>query len=255
VQFDERLKIDTPEQIALELRVAGIGSRFLAVAVDTVLQTALIAAVATVAALGISTLPVLSIARTVRTIGPAVSIFLTFCLYWGYFAFFEIIWSGRTPGKRMAGIRVIDESGRPIAAYAAIGRNLLRAIDFLPAMYGVGVITMMLNRHSRRIGDFVAGTVVVYDTVGDEPRLGWPHATAAGDMAGPLTQVTAAELQLIEAYLSRRYDLDALVRDQMANEIVARVVRKTGARPPAGQSADEFLEGVARRVRDGARFR
>ena len=63
----------------------------------------------------------------------------------------------------MARIRVIKESGRPINAYEAIGRNFVRIIDFLPGMYGVGVLCMLLNRYSRRLGDYVAGTVVVHD--------------------------------------------------------------------------------------------
>ncbi|HMB80397.1 MAG TPA: RDD family protein, partial [Vicinamibacterales bacterium] len=113
MQSDQRLRIDTPEQIPLELSLAGIGSRFLAVAVDTVLQAALSVAgvLAFMVGPGIAGLPALF-----RQVGPALGILFLFCVYWGYFAFFEILWSGRTPGKRIAGIRVIKDSGRPINA-------------------------------------------------------------------------------------------------------------------------------------------
>ena len=253
MQSDERLKIDTPEQIALELPLAGIGSRFLAVAVDTVLQSALyVAGVVTLMnwpRIGGSFLDVLVLVR------PALGILFMFCVYWGYFAFFEIIWSGRTPGKRIAHIRVIKESGRPINVYEAIGRNVLRAIDFLPAMYGVGVVVMMLNRHSRRIGDFVAGTVVVYETATDELSPGWRAAPDGAISNAQMTRVTTEELSLIETYLQRRFDLDPAVRGAMAEQIANRITKKTGAACEPGQSVDDFLEGVARRVRDVARFR
>jgi uncharacterized RDD family membrane protein YckC len=253
VPSDERLKIDTPEQIALELPLAGIGSRFLAVAIDTVLQAALyLAGVLTLIvgpAFGGGLVPLL------RQMGLALGVLFTFCVYWGYFAFFEIIWSGRTPGKRIAHIRVIKESGRPINVYEAIARNVLRAIDFLPAMYGVGVVVMMLNRHSRRIGDFVAGTVVVYEAAAEELAPGWRAAPDSAISNAAMTRVTADELRLIETYLQRRFDLDPDVRDAMAEQIAHRITKTTGVACEPGQSVDDFLEGVARRVRDVARVR
>jgi uncharacterized RDD family membrane protein YckC len=253
VQSDERLKIDTPEQIALELPLAGIGSRFLAVAVDTVLQAALYLAgfltLVVGAGIGGGLLPLW------RLIGPALGILFMFCVYWGYFAFFEIVWSGRTPGKRLAHIRVIKESGRPINVYEAIERNVLRAIDFLPFMYGVGVIVMMLNRQSRRIGDFVAGTVVVYETASEGLAPGWRASPDSAISNAAMMRVTADELRLIETYLQRRFDLDAEVRDTMAEQIADRITKSTGVACQPGQSVDDFLEGVARRVRDVARFR
>jgi uncharacterized RDD family membrane protein YckC len=250
VQSDEQLKIDTPEQITLELPVAGIGSRFLAVAVDTVLQAVLLAVGFLALALGVARR-----FAPLRLVGPAAAILFVFCVYWGYFALFEIAWSGQTPGKRIVGIRVIHESGRPIAAYEAIGRNVLRVIDFLPAFYGVGLLVMMVNRYSRRIGDFVAGTLVVYDTPGRESGPDWYGTTEREMPSARLAHLSAEELALIETYLRRRVDLDALVLENMADQIVRRITQQTGAVQEPGQSADAFLELVARRARDGARFR
>ncbi|HEX3703547.1 MAG TPA: RDD family protein [Vicinamibacterales bacterium] len=248
--FEERLKIDTPEQITLELPIAGIGSRFVAVAVDTVLQALTLATGMFALTLGARwTFGVLKLA------GPAAAILFAFCVYWGYFAGFEIAWSGQTPGKRMAGVRVIHESGRPVSAFEAIARNVLRAIDFLPLLYGVGIITMLLNRQSRRIGDYVAGTVVVYDSSAAQPRLDWHDIDSAAVPSARLTQVSTEELSLIETYLRRRLDLDPLVREEMADQIVHRLTQKTGITRDAGQSAESLLEAVARRVRDSARFR
>ena len=251
---DERVRIETPEQVALELPIAGIGSRFLAVAIDTLLQIAL--AIGTVLALGYGArmMPD-AVPRFFTLLGPAAAILVLFCIYWGYFAFFEIIWSGRTPGKRLAHVRVVKESGRAMTAYDAIARNVLRAIDFLPVMYGVGVLVMMLNRRSRRIGDYVAGTIVVHDRRARAAQLPRAPAQAVDISAEKLAQMGDDELSLIEAYLQRRDDLDPLVRDNMRDQIAARIVRRTGVRPQPGDSLDDFLEAVARGIRDSGRYR
>jgi uncharacterized RDD family membrane protein YckC len=252
VQPAERLTIDTPEQIALELTVAGIGSRFLAVAIDTVLQVSLY--VAGFLTLAVFTPPA-ALRSTLALLGPAAAILLGFSVYWGYFALFEIVWSGRTPGKRVAGIRVIKESGRPINAFEAIGRNVLRAIDFLPAMYLVGVVCMMLNRNSRRLGDYVAGTIVVHDRQTEDVRPDLITTAAAHLSSAQLSRMPSEELVLIETYLHRRSQLDPRVRGDRADQIVRRITEKTGQRPDPDQPADEFLEAVARQIRDTARFR
>jgi uncharacterized RDD family membrane protein YckC len=253
VQPAEHVTIDTPEQIALELQVAGIGSRFLAIAVDTVLQVILYITV--FVALSLAQVPDVLRTSFVGVAGPAVAILFGFSIYWGYFAAFEIFWSGRTPGKRLAGIRVIKETGRPINALEAIGRNVLRAIDFLPAGYAAGLVCMMLNKHSRRLGDYVAGTIVVHDKQTEDVRPDWNLDAQAPTGSAPISRITPEELQLIETYLHRRLDLDDDIRRDMAERIVARIAGKTGLQPPATQTIDDFLEGVARQIRDSARYR
>lgn len=254
----EQLRIDTPEQIALELQVAGIGSRFLALAVDTVLQ-GILYTVAFLTPVALLNFPPLFSQSFFGVLGPALAILFWFCIYWGYFALFEIFWNGQTPGKRLAGVRVIKDSGRPINAFEAIARNILRAIDFLPGMYAVGVVTMMLNRNSRRLGDFVAGTIVVHDRQTEDMRPDWSAPVSSrhsgSQLASHLSKVSADELQLIETYLHRRLDLDPLVRSDMAERIVNRIANQTGLRPETDQAIDDFLEAVATQIRDTARFR
>ncbi len=171
----DQLQIDTPEQIALELPLAGIGSRFLALVIDTLIQFIIyfvgiiVIALATLGSFAINWVP--------ASIAPAFFVILVFCVYWGYFALFEIFWKGQTPGKRYAGIRVMKESGRPINAFEAITRNLMRAVDSLPGFYGVGLLTMFLNKQSRRLGDFVAGTIVVHEKLTKEVRPAWTVPT------------------------------------------------------------------------------
>jgi uncharacterized RDD family membrane protein YckC len=250
--FDQ-LKIDTPEQIALELPLAGIGSRFLAIAIDTLIQFALYLITGIVVIL---TLPLGSSVFNFlpRLIGPAMAIFILFAIYWGYFAIFEIVWKGQTPGKRFAGIRVIKESGRPINAFEAVGRNLMRAVDGMPGIYGVGLVCMMCNRQSRRLGDFVAGTVVVHEKPTEEIRPTWNTATEMSAATSGLGQVTADELVLIETYLSRRFELDPQVRLPTAIQIADRIKARTGLQSQPHQHVDDFLEDAARKIRDNGRF-
>lgn len=250
----DQLRIDTPEQIALELPLAGIGSRFLALAIDTLIQSVfyLIAAF-----IFIFTLPLGSSVFMFlpKLVGPALAIFILFAIYWGYFAFFESIWSGQTPGKRYAGIRVIKESGRPINAFDAIGRNLMRAVDGLPGIYGVGLVCMMWNQQSRRLGDFVAGTVVVHEKPTEDVRPSWNTSDQGASAAHGLTQVPPEELVLIETYLHRRWELDKYVRVNTAVQIAERIKAKTGLQSQPHQHVDDFLEEAAKKIRDSGKFR
>ena len=225
----------------------------MAMAIDTLIQVGLYLVVVIVffLILGLGTSVISFIPST---IGPALGIFVLFAIYWGYFAIFEIIWKGQTPGKRVAGVRVIKESGRPINAYEAIGRNLMRAVDAMPGIYGVGLVCMMLNKQSRRLGDFVAGTVVVHEKGSEEVRPTWNTSTATSAASSGMAHVTAEELVLIETYLSRRFDLDPDVRLRTAIQIADRIKAKTGLQPESNQHVDDFLEEAARKVRDGARF-
>jgi uncharacterized RDD family membrane protein YckC len=259
VQSLDRLDIDTPEQIALELPLAGIGSRFLALAIDSLLQVVAVIAVVIVGALVASGSRGSDWSGLDRffsqTTGAIVLVLLPFCLYWGYFAFFEVLWQGRTPGKRLAGIRVIHQSGRPMTAIECIGRNLMRGVDILPGMYGVGLICMMCNAQNRRVGDFIAGTIVVHDKALETAAPSWGNKSEGQNVQPELRKLSPDDLVLIETYLNRRYEIDQVVRTTTAQRIVAMISQKSGVPKPADQRDDDFLETIARQLRDGAVFR
>jgi uncharacterized RDD family membrane protein YckC len=258
VQSLDRLDIDTPEQIALELPLAGIGSRFLALAIDSVLQVISMFVLFLVGAMFANSVSSLTNRLDTffsQTIGGFILILLPFCLYWGYFAFFEILWQGKTPGKRIAGIRVIHQTGRPMTAIECIGRNLMRGLDILPGMYGVGLICMMCNKQNRRVGDFVAGTIVVHDKALESVAPSWGEGTADQPVRPELRKLIPEELVLIETYLNRRYELDSNVRTTAAQRVVAMVTEKTGMQKSPEQRDDDFLESVARQLRDVATLR
>ena len=258
MQSLDQLKVDTPEQVALEFPLAGLGSRFMGLAIDTLIQFFTFFLVTIVLASSSGKIWE-SLARWFRwipdTIAPALFILFIFCLYWGYFALFEILWDGKTPGKRLAGIRVIHQSGRPANSYEVIARNLLRAVDSLPGIYMVGVVTMILNRQNRRVGDFVAGTVVVHDHRMDEVQPDWNTREQSAVASPQLAALGPDDLVLIETFLHRRLDLDAVVRDNTAWQIANRISAKTGLQPKPEESWEHFLEGVARQLRDRARYR
>jgi uncharacterized RDD family membrane protein YckC len=262
VYSTDRVDIDTPEQITLELSLAGIGSRFLALALDTLLQGVLY----TVVILSFVYLASTSAGESVGASagksaasgqwGVAFIILFGFCVYWGYFAAFEVLWHGQTPGKRVAGIRVVKDSGRPITAIEGIGRNVMRAIDGL-GLYFVGLICMVISRQNRRLGDYVAGTLVVYDKKSTEVKPDWNMApsTQAAETVQEVNQLSESDLVIIETYLHRRLDLDPMVRIATAIRICERIQQKSGLTREPGQTDDDFLEAIARRMRDHARFR
>lgn len=249
----DKLTIETPEQTSLEFPLAGIGSRFLAVALDTLLQFAIYLVLGLIAALVAS----FSIAGTLeRQWGIAILLFVAFGVQFGYFATFETFWNGQTPGKRWTHLRVIQDSGRPINAYDAILRNLLRIVDSLPSLYAIGIVTMLISKENKRVGDYAAGTVVVHE----KPLQGvdsiW-SVTAAQSQALPTVpsaQLSPDELQLVETFFERRANLDPDVRRSMARQIAQRLGERLNVPSESRPDSENFLEALAEQRRSSARF-
>ena len=249
---DSRVTIETPEQIMMELAPAGIGSRFLALALDTLIQGALYVAIIL---LGIWIEPKVPMNWLPDTWAVALALFFLFCIYWGYFAAFEIFWHGQTPGKRVLGIRVVKDSGRPITAIEGIGRNLMRAIDG-QLSYVVGVVSIAVSKQNKRLGDYVAGTIVIHDKRTADVKPDWSFdRPVESSFRSELSNISEQELIMIETFLHRRLDLDPMVRFNTAAQLSDLVQRKCGFAKPADQSDEDFLQNVARQVRDHARLR
>ena len=223
----------------------------MAVLLDSLIQGALYAVLFIVVALVLAN----PFAST-RTWVIALGILVFFSIYWGYFTLFEIFWKGQTPGKRWAGIRVIKDSGRPINAFEAMSRNLVRIVDWLPGVYGVGVVTMMLDHKSRRLGDFVAGTLVVHETSDKESALFFNTDAAAEFILPQAAHLTLQEAELIEAFLARRLDIPTAIRQQNAQRIAEMMATRLNI-PPESRPLDNenFLEILVREFRNRARLR
>jgi uncharacterized RDD family membrane protein YckC len=273
VQLDQ-LNIETPEQVDLRFPVAGIGSRFLAVLADTILQIA--------AEIGLILLFVLFLSAATRehlgdvsdTAGKwlvAAMVLFNFLLYWGYFALFEAFWNGQTPGKRLIKIRVIKDSGRQITLFEALARNLVRVIDMLPpSLYFVGLVSMLCNRRHQRLGDLVAGTIVIHERSTEQPLMGHnsrgitasvyqqpaPTLLRPGCFQPPadaIARLRWEDLNVIESFLARALDFDLLTRDQIARRIAASMFAKMNLPLPAEQHPERALEAIAYAMRAQAR--
>ena len=212
------LTIETPESVGFTYQVADIGSRFLALLIDTLIQFgAIILLILAARQLRFFELENLLPAGMSSQQAVAIVLVVVFLLYVAYFAAFEIAWQGRTPGKRIVKLRVVKENGYPLSPLDVLLRNLVRLVDFFPSFYGLGVLVMLLNKRARRLGDLAAGTLVV--RLRDEVKLNQLLAAVpvAVQEALPLDvqdtllttaidavrELTSEDAQLIESFLAR----------------------------------------------------
>ncbi len=281
----DQLNIDTPELVAIEMPLAGIGSRFIAVLIDTLIWGAgliVLSLVAWAFQPALQAFNGLSYQWAV-----AISTISLFGLNWGYFTLFEAFWHGRTPGKRVARIRVIQRSGRAIGIFESMARNFIRYVDQIPFFYAVGVIAVFATRQHQRLGDLAAGTIVVRDREQETPL--WANTDFSADRssssgsntgthtlvaptfaqtvapiapphsvtldASGIAKLTPSDLQVLESFFARRLDLPLGTRQALAERIAQAIRAKSGLEPPDGVSIEAFLEAAARDLRDLARMR
>ena len=152
--LDTVAQVQTPEGIALPLRTAGPMPRAIAWAVDAAIR---------IGAIWIVSIPILFVGRS----GRGLYAIALFAVLWFYPVLFEVLYDGQTPGKRVMQLRVINANGTPVTWLASFLRNLMRTVDMLPVFYGFGLLASAADARSRRLGDIVAGTLVVYV---DAPR-------------------------------------------------------------------------------------
>jgi uncharacterized RDD family membrane protein YckC len=189
--LDTTQSVETPEGIELDLRIAGPAPRALAWFLDTLIRGAIFW-VATIA-LGV-----------LGKFGTGLWLILLFLLWWFYPLLFEVLREGATPGKKALGIYVAGLDGTPVGWGPSLVRNLLRSVDFLPVLYGLGLATMLLNDRFQRLGDIAAGTVVLYRS-GETRRYEVPQVTA---IAPPIA-LSPEEAQAILNFAERAPRLTA----------------------------------------------
>ncbi|MEO5859369.1 MAG: RDD family protein [Pyrinomonadaceae bacterium] len=276
IETEETLIIETPERVPLAFALASIGNRFLAVAIDHTIQYLTIAIVAVIFlfAAGLFGGGGESIVESIGVNTPnwiyALLIIVLFLLFSGYFAFFEWWWDGQTPGKRLMKLRVIREDGRPITLWEAIARNLLRIFDAIPGFvlpaYSVGLIVVFLNSRDQRVGDMFAGTVVIRERTDEAPTFADtfsnPVADAAFRRVQPRTAFDAglgsigeSEIEVIESFLRRRWDLTERQRIWMAWRIALPIMFRLKPQYDAATFTYEgFLEELLHRYHAKQRF-
>jgi uncharacterized RDD family membrane protein YckC len=232
VEYEDRLTITTPEGVEIELLLANIGSRFLATLLDVAIQGGIgfVGAVIAIAALdgGVLTL-VLSIGL--------------FLLLFGYDVLFEVTQRGQTPGKRVAGLRVLRATGAPVTFVTSAIRNVLRLIDILPVFYGVAMLFIFFTRRHQRLGDIAAGTIVVRD---QRPAPTTPAPLTGERVYGwDTSAISPEELALVRQFLDRRAALDLGARNQLASDLATRLRSKVAGAGGWDKSPEQFLEALA----------
>ncbi|OGF51175.1 MAG: hypothetical protein A2231_01945 [Candidatus Firestonebacteria bacterium RIFOXYA2_FULL_40_8] len=252
MQNDEA-KVLTPENVEYSYELAGIGSRLLAAVYDFCVQILVLT--------GIMLLLVL--ASVVTGMGTGInkygewmgyiliglSIIVVFMIFWGYFIFFEVIWDGQSPGKRHAQIRVVKDGGYPISFYASFVRNLLRIVDFMPFMYGIGVVSMSVNKHCKRLGDLTAGTIVVKEGFAKIPETvteNMPLTYSPEKVIINLDKITPEDYDVIRQYLQRRHEIEnETARKNLAAMLAEKYLSKLSMPGHPFESPDIFLKAIA----------
>lgn len=245
IETEESLIIETPERVTLEFALASIGNRFFAVLIDHFIQFLSIFLVfwglRNLAGFG-SEMEAIDavVAETSKSI-IALMIVVIFLLFIGYFVVFEWILNGQTPGKKLLKLRVIREDGRPITLWESIARNLLRIFDALPGLvipiYSVGLITIFFNGRDQRIGDIFAGTVVIRERLDEAPTFDETFSKSIGDSAlkrvqkqidfkADVYKLSEEELEVVETFLRRRWELSDKQRLWMAWRVALPIMYK-----------------------------
>ncbi len=240
----DRFIVETPENIRFGYDIADIGSRFLAIFIDTLIQTTIYILLLIAMAFLAAQLSDISLPRPVNDFLAVAIILVLFLIQFGYFLLFEIILNGQTPGKRLFNLRVIKDNGQPLSALDTIIRNVVRIIDYFPFFYGVGLITMFLNARAKRLGDYAAGTIVV--KMRNQIRLSdlQTAATAPLPINPPIGigQLDESDIALAESFLQRRANF--VNRDPLAVEIAQRLAQKMGVDSSVtnGDAAMRFIQ-------------
>ena len=276
IEAEERLIIETPERVPLEFALASIGNRFLAVAIDHFIQYLSIFLIAwfflSIAGYGAS--DTADSADKLLTEMPkwtiAILIIVLFLIFAGYFIVFEWIWNGQTPGKRLLKLRVIRDDGRPLTLWEAIARNLLRIGDAVPGfiipVYSVGLIVIFLSGRDQRLGDLFAGTVVIRERSDEAPTFAETFSTRITDSAfvrvqkpagvtADVSRLTEREVEVVESFLRRRWDLTERQRLWMAWRIALPIMYKL--KPAYDMNTftyEGFLEDILHRFHAKQRF-
>ena len=244
VTAEPRLELETPERVAVSLELAGLGARAFAWLVD-----ALLIFLCWMMAFFVYSFwgDLLRRWQALSALGQLLLVGAVVMTGWGWDVAWEQLAGGRTPGKRAMGLRVVRIDGSPVGLAESVGRNLLRVVE-LPLGYAPAILAVALGARRQRLGDLVAGTLVVRERRFDLSRYGPADADLArfavlrGRAPGVLT---APEYDRLVDFLRRRPELEAEARARIAGRLAAALARRAALGPPRGVEAEPFLEALA----------
>jgi len=245
--LDYQLTVEGAENTGISLKLAGMGNRMLAFLIDFAIQTiiSLFFLLGWMVFVMGSAPPEWFLYSTL-----AVIIFIIFFIQWGYYILFELLWQGQTPGKKVLRIRVVRENGRPLGILTSFIRNIFRIIDLLPSFYAAGLLTMFINYREKRIGDLVAGTIVVktpeaaLPSYSPKPSLRSRYTLQEhGDswqISPRLHHLEVKEVELVRDFLERRYGLTPEKRKELGSRLSQSLAKKLKIDTP--ENPEFFLE-------------
>jgi len=249
VSPDPELRLETPERVALSLEMAGIGARAFAYLLDVLLVFLLwVVALVVYSVSG----DLLREVQALSLAGQLLAVAAVLLSGWGWDVAWEVLAAGQTPGKRALGLRVVRADGAPVGPAESLVRNLLRALE-VPFGYAPGVLAVALSPRRQRLGDVVAGTLVVRERRYDLSRYGAPAEADPryGFLRGRATALLAAhEFERLADFLARRAGLDPDARARVAARLAAALAARAGAAPP--EDPEGFLEALAAHHAGGA---
>jgi len=251
-----RLEVETPDHVVLRYDLAGAGNRGFAAVLDFLVATVI--ALTSIVLLGVGG-ALLGVAGALSEASffflGGFTLIVTAVLIWAYFILLEWLWNGQTIGKRAFRLRVINEDGSPAQFTAVLIRNLLRLVDFLPALYGLGVLVIVLSPKSQRLGDLAAGTYVVR---APRPQVDWFSLRTVTPLGAGVTAETRrmpGEAQrLVREFVARESQLAPAERARIATLIAAKL--RTYTVEDLGPLSDiDLIHAIARSLRATAETR
>jgi uncharacterized membrane protein SpoIIM required for sporulation/uncharacterized RDD family membrane protein YckC len=253
-RYEQQVDIETPEQVVVSYTIAGVGARAAAALIDYAIIWALIIAfwvllimLANAIAPGPDRTAETTAAQSSGAWAVSLVILISFAIQWGYYVLFEALWDGQTPGKRWLGIRVVQDGGYSVSFAASAVRNIARVVDMQPVFfYSVGIVSAAISKSGKRLGDMMAGTIVVRERLSKGAKLEVHATETTTELA---TSLSDADFVLLDRFVSRLDTLDGDRRRTIAAQLVDRFhaeIGSSGSPPLASLLALHEREKAAR---------
>ena len=252
----QTVDFETPELVVVSYTIAGLGSRVAAALIDLVVCLVLFLGSAITIAMTASKDNELG-SPTSTAWAMAIMVFCQFFIIWGYYLLCEGLFDGQTLGKRALGLRTVRDGGYSIGFSASAVRNLMRLIDLQPVFsYAIGMTSVAVTKAGKRLGDIVAGTIVVRETMVRQPAS--VSTSKSGKETGPIVaQLDDQEFRLLDQWAARRSEIDPERRKELTARVRSRVARALPPddRPDSTRGMLELLESERRARAQGAAAR
>lgn len=253
-RYEQQVDIETPEQVVVSYTIAGIGARsaaalidYATIAVAIVVLWVLLIMLARAIAPGADQTAETTAAQSSGAWAVSLVILVSFAIQWGYYVLFEALWDGQTPGKRRLGIRVVQDGGYSVSFAASAVRNIARVVDMQPGLlYSVGIVSAVSSRSGKRLGDMMAGTIVVRERVAKAAQPAIQEEAAGPELT---TSLSDSDFGLLDRFVERLESLDADRRRTIAAHLVDRFrdeIGTSGSPPLASLLALHEREKAAR---------